>query len=1143
MRTKTSRVSRQPEPCPSVSLLPLRGALVCAAVFAAGYAAAQVTSEIKGRVTDPSGAAVPQANVAAVESRTGQRYTATTGPDGYFDFPGLISGRYELTIAASGFEHLVRQGLSLAVGQTLAVDLPLAVGAESQQVTVTEDAPILQTQTSDIQFTVPPRHIEAIPLNSRNFIQLTTLAPGVELPPGTLLPRINGGRPRTNEYLYDGISALQPEPGQVAFFPILDSIQEFTVESDNVSAEFGRFNGGVVNLATRSGTDTVHGSLFEYLRNEDLNARNYFAPVGQRKPDYRRNLYGGTVGLPILHDHLFFFGDYQGIKQAIGVTRITTVPTAAERTGNFTGVSTVYNPATTRVVNGRYVRTAFPNNTISTPLDPAALALLTRIPLPNLPGTANNFTRTANDSDHQNQFDLRLDGAHGTRDHAFARYTYYNEIEVPVTPFAEGSGAVTGAVLGTGNVAGPSNVLGQQAVLSETHTFTTHLLNQGRLGYTRRANYQTGAALATTASTALGIPGIPTNAAFNNALPLFTFTGFSQLGSSASTFSQYQTGVWELVDELLITRGRHDLRVGGDLRWYKLNAVAPANPTGSFAFTTTGTDTQAATGAASATGGNSFASFLLGQVDTFSIDLQTSVLRPRDHLQEYFVQDDWRVTPRLTANLGLRWTFNNPSTEKNNQGAVFNLATQQLDYAGVNGNPKSARQTHYDDLGPRLGFAYALSPKTVIRSGFGIVFFDQSGITTPFTLPQFPFIQNVRQATQDSINAAFKLSSGPTVSPIALTPNAGLGQSVYTSNRTASSGYVQQWNLAVQRSLTNSLSFQVAYVGSHGVHVGVPDQNLNQLTAAQLAQGLTNPAALTAQVPNPFLGQIPASSTIGGKTVAAAQLLKPYPRFQNIATYRQNTGQTNYNAVEASVEERLRRGIAFTFAFTHSRLIDDASAVFSSTVLSSPNTSSLIAADTYRPYVERDVSSGDLPNVLAGSLVYELPAGRDHRLGNSAFGNALLGGWSVNTITTAQSGMPVPITQGTNFNAFAGFAIQRPNLVGRPNLLPNGGPTGARGPARFFNTAAFATAPQFTVGNASRNPVRGPAFRDWDASLIKRTTFAERTQLEFRAELFNVTNTPAFAQPNGTFGTPAFGSITATVAEQRVAQFALRLSR
>ena len=558
---------------------------------------AQVASEFKGRVTDRSGAAVPAAKVRLTEMRSGEHYDSATGRDGYYDFANLPPGQYQVEADAAGFGHTVRQDVTLAVGQTVAVDLALAVGESRQTVTVTGDVPLLQAQTSDIQATVRQNHIEAIPLNSRNFINLTQLVPGVELPPGTLLPRINGGRPRTNEYLFDGISALQPEPGQVAFFPILDDIDQFTVETNNVSAEFGRFNGGVVNVSTRYGTNQLHGSLFEYLRNEDLNARNYFAPAavaGQaRKPEYRRNLYGGTIGFPILKDRLFFFGDYQGIKQLIGTTRISTVPTLAERSGNFNGVSTIYNPASTTVVGGRYIRTQFAGNQITTPFDPAAVALLARIPLPTAAGAANNYSRTANDSDHQNQFDTRFDAAYGARDHAFIRYTYYNEVELPVTPFPDGSGVLPAtSVLGTGNVQGHTNVLGQQAVFNETHTFTTRLSNDARVGYTRRANYQDGVTAGNTASAALNIPGIPTNAAFNNALPLFTFTGFQQLGSSASTFSQYQTGVYEFVDTMSYVRGAHDIKFGGDIRWYQLNAISPPNPTGSFAFTTTGTDTQ-----------------------------------------------------------------------------------------------------------------------------------------------------------------------------------------------------------------------------------------------------------------------------------------------------------------------------------------------------------------------------------------------------------------------------------------------------------------------------------------------------------------------------------------------------------------------
>lgn len=1091
-----------------------------------GLSHAQVLGELKGRVSDASGASVAGAKVTLTQTATGVTRDTVTGSSGEYSYTQLTSGAYSVGVTQDGFARLQRSGVTVTTGQTVTLDLQLKPGSAGESITVNEDAPLLQSATSDIATTIPSHAIVALPLNSRNFIQLTQMAPGVELPPGTVLPRINGGRPRTNEYLYDGISALQPEPGQVAYFPIIDGIAEFTVAANNVPAEFGRFNGGVVNVSTRSGGNAFHGSVFEFFRNEALNARNYFAGSTARKPQYRRNLFGGTLGGPILRDRLFFFTDYQGVKQRIGVTRISTVPTNAMRQGIFTGVARIYNPATTTTVGGQLQRTEFANDVITSSFDPVAQRLLSRIPTPTSSGASNNYTRTAPDDDHQNQFDVRLDGAFGAKDRGFARYSYYHEVENPVTPLPEGSGSISGSVLGTGNVAGLTNVLGQQVVLNETHVFSPTVLNNLRVGYTRRGNSQIGVSLPNSPASDLGIPGIPTNAAFNNTLPLFTFTGLQQLGANASTSARYQTSVSELVEMVVWTHGGHSLKAGGDLRRYELNAISPPNPAGSFAFTTTGTNT---TGSSGATGGNAFASFLLGQVDNFSIDLQSRTLRPRDYIHEFFVQDDWRITPRLTLNLGARWTLHMPSTEAHNQGAVFNLATQQLDYLGVNGNSRSARRLHWANVAPRVGLAYALDSKTVLRSGFGIVFIDQSGITTPFTTPQYPFIQNVQQRTQDGYVSPFQLSSGPTVQPIALTPNAGLGQSVYTANRDAGSGYVQQWNLAVQRAITRNMSLEVAYVGSHIVHVGIPDSNLNQLTATQLAQG----TALTARVTNPYYGQLPAGSTLNTPTIAAAQLLKPYPRFQNVATYRNNSGTTNYNAVQARLEQRLSDGLYLLVSYAHSKLIDDASSVFSSTVLSSPNTSSLVAADTYRPYLERDSSSGDMPNVLTASVVYDLPKFRGHGAATT-----LLGGWTVNVIGTMQSGMPVTVTQATNNNSFAGVVLQRPNIVASPSL-----PAGQRTPQRFFNTAAFQTAPQFTFGNGSRNPVRGPAYRDADVAMVKHTLIGEQTDVEFRAELFNVTNTPAFSQPNGSFGAAAFGSITSTTTDPRVAQFAVRIRR
>jgi hypothetical protein len=1106
----------------------LRLLVVLLAVVCPVASFAQIAADLRGRAVDASGAAVVGAQVVAEQMSTSIARTTTTSGDGSYVFTALEPGRYRIDVTAAGFNHLTREGVTLLTGETVGLDLTLPVASAQQAVTVTADAPLLQSQTSNIQTAIAGSTVVAIPLNGRNFVQLATLAPGVSLPPGTLLPRINGGRPRTNEYLFDGISALQPEPGQVAFFPIVDDIREFNIEANNVPAEFGRFNGGVVNLSTRSGSNTIHGSLYEFFRNEDLNARNYFSRVPTPKPEYRRNQYGGTIGAPILKDKLFFFGGFQGQRFLAGVTRISTVPTLNQRRGIFTGTK-IYDPSTTVLSAGKYTRTEFPNDVINKPLDPTAVALLNRFPLPQSAAAANNYTRTANDADHQAQFDVRIDGAYRQKDRAFVRYSYFNDVENPVTPLPDGSGAITGSIVGAGNVVGLSNVLGQQVVANETHTFGARMLNDLRVGYTRRGNTIAGTSLGTTASAALGIPGIPTNASFNSALPLFTITGEQQLGPSAGTFSQYQTAVSQLVDTFSVNMGKHALKFGADLRRYQLNAVAPPNPTGAFGFTTTGTNQQGVTGT-----GSALASFLLGQVDNFQIDLQSSKIRPRDHIEEYFAQDDWKVLPNLTLNIGARYTLHHPSTETTNQGAVFNLATQQLQYLGQNGFPRSARELHYDNVAPRIGFTYGVDAKTVVRSGFGIVFIDQSGITTPFTTPQFPFIQNVAQKTQDSVNAAFKLSNGPSVAPIPLTPDAGLGQSVYTANRAQGSGYVQQWNVAVQRAITSNLSVEVAYVGSHIVRVGVPDMNLNQLTAQQLALGST---VLNAPVTNPAYGSIPISSSIGGKTITYAQSIKPYSRFLNVAAYRNNSGQANFNAIEAKVEQRISSGMSLLFSYTHSKLIDDASSVFSSTVLSSPNSSSLIAADTFRPYLERDSSNGDVPNVIAASGTYQIPMGHGHKFASGGLGSVLLGGFAVNGIYSMQSGMPVTITQGTNNIAFGGFVLQRPNQVKNPALAND-----LRTPAQFFDVTAFTNA-GFAVGNASRNPVRGPAFRDLDMALVKHTMLGERTDVELRAEVFNVTNTPGFGQPNGSFGTAAFGSITSTVTDPRVVQFALRLSR
>lgn len=469
-------------------------------------------------------------------------------------------------------------------------------------------------------------------MNERIFIPLVALSAGVALPPGSPFPRVN-------EFLYDGISVLQPEPGQVAFWPVIDAIQEFRVETNSPSAEFGRFNGGVINLSTKSGTNDLRGSLFEFLRNEALNARNLFAPqtpVDPPKPLFRRNQFGFVLGGPLTRNRTFFFADYQGTRQLIGWVRISTVPTLLQRQGTFTEsaggkIPTIYDPATTRgVADGGFTRDPFAENLIpASRMDPVALRLLERYPLPNRPGTANNYRRVGNESTEQDQFDIRLDHRFSDRDQIFGRVSYAHDSTNPVAPLADGSGSVTSGVLG------PSSTTGHSFASSYLHIFSPSLANELRVGYTRRSIDRRALLLGEPPSKNLGLPGVPSNSAFGNELPTFLIDGFQQLGPPPNTNTDFHTEVPQIVDMLSSQHGRHFLKLGLDLRWERMDVLQPPSPTGAFRFSALFTDLPGKTGT-----GFPLASFLLGQVQNFSIALQQRTLRPRAHIQEYFVEDN-----------------------------------------------------------------------------------------------------------------------------------------------------------------------------------------------------------------------------------------------------------------------------------------------------------------------------------------------------------------------------------------------------------------------------------------------------------------------------------------------------------------------
>jgi len=1066
-------------------LLVLFSGLVVLSTFCFGQAG---RAELLGTIHDPSGLPVPMAKLEAEDQATMVRYTAVSDERGEYHILGLPASQYILTVEQPGFRLYRQSGITLRLSDAIKLNVTLEVGQPSQIVDVTAAAPLLQTTSGAMGLNIDEKKISTLPLDGRNFVYLTTLSPGVALPAVAVganpLPRINGSRPRTNEYIYDGISVLQPEPGQVVFYPIIDGVEEFKLNVNAYSPEYGRSNGGTVMVIGRSGSNQFHGSLFEFFRNEALNARNFFAQPGPN-PQFRRNQYGVTFGGPIQKNKTFFFADWQGTRLRTGITRFSVVPTLAQRQGIFT--QAIFDPATSP-------RTQFANNTIlSTRFDPLGVQVLQRYPLPNITGP-NNYVRTATEPDNQDQADVRLDRYFGERHRVFGRYTNFHDNDTPVTPFPDGSGSLTAGVIGHAITRGDSFVGDYNWVPSAS------TLNQFRVGYSRRDLKQTSLQ-----EGGISVPGLPANS-FNSVLPIFTVTGLQQIGPTTAANSNFTTSVTEFLDTFTVVRGRHTIKFGADLRREALDVLNPPNPTGSFAFTTTGTNSASVSGS-----GNAVASLLLGQVSTFSIDIQNRVIQPRAHIAEGFVGDDWKVSPRLTLNIGTRYTLNFPSTEVHDQGAVFNLQTQVLEF------PHTARNLECCDFGPRLGMAYRIGDNWVIRSGYGMIFFEQSGITTPFTIPQFPFVQTLGQQTQDNVNAAFKLSNGPTVQVTPPNPNSGLGQGVFGVDRNNGSGYSQQWNFTVQRTIGKDWNVEVAYLGSKNTRLGIPDANINQLPTQYLSMG----AALLTKVSNPLVG-IPASSSLGGATIAQQQLLRPYPRFTNVALFRDNVGNSTYEAAAVKLEKRLSHGLTITGAYTFSKLIDDASSVFSQTIFTGPVLNTTGAADAYNRHLEKDVSSGDIPQVFALGWVYDIP-----RLWK-------ISGWQIGGLVRVQTGDAVAVTQATNNNSSLGFAVQRPNRVSNPNDFAG------RTVAKYFNTAAFVAAGPFVIGSSSRNPVRGPGIQNADLMIGKTFRLTERFNLEFRAEVFNVSNTPPLNDPNGSLGNAAFGSIT-SAGNPRVFEFVAKV--
>ena len=629
-------------------------------------------------------------------------------------------------------------------------------------------------------------------------------------------------------------------------------------------------------------------------------------------------------------------------------------------------------------------------------------------------------------------------------------------------------------------------------------TVSPTAVNQARFGYTWRTSVGS-----TVQGGTIRVPGIPDNS-FTNVMPTFTVTGQQQIGPPAGANSNFKTSVTEYMDTFSKSMGKHTLKFGADIRQEALNVLGPPNPKGLYTFTVTGTNKSGVTNS-----GNAVASLELGQVNTFAIDIQPNILRERATIAEFFIGDEWKMSPKLTMNIGTRYTLNFPSWEVNNQGAVFNLNTQVLDFV------HTARNLECCDFGPRVGLAYQANQSLVIRAGYGMIWFEQTGITTPFTLPQFPFVQTVGQQSQDDINAAFTLGERAHRAGAAAEPELGAGPGSLRIAAEQRFGLLPAMELHRPEDPRSNINLEFGYLGSKNTHLGLPEANLNQLPDQYLSLG----SALLKKVPNPYYGQIPASSSLGrahhngtaiAARVSAVHQCRTLPRQRREFHVQRRAGE---------LAKRLSHGLTFTFAYTFSKLIDDASSYFSQTIFTGPVLNTTGAADAFNRHLEKDLSR-------ATSQVCSRPAGRTN---SSLVENLGLADRRHRSHPVRRHG---PRHASNQPRRGLGYAVQRPNRVSNPNDFSN------RSCQPLVQHRSLHTAPQFTIGNSSRNPVRGPGLQEADLMLGKTFSLTERFALEFRAEVFNVTNTPPLNDPNGSFGSPAFGTIT-SAGNPRDYEFAL----
>lgn len=1109
------------------------------------FAAAQTDmGYIQGTITDPSGAAVPGAQVVITWQSTGLLQTLVTNGAGFYASNPLQVGSYTVSVSMAGFASAAARNVIVDAATHVQLNLTLPVGSATTEITVADTPPVLDTTDAQVSTTIDLRSAQQLPINGRSVLALASFTPGVfsavgptdegfaERGRNVSSIRIAGGPVGFNNVILDGVSNIQTWLGEVSANLKSDAVQEYRIMSGIIPAQFSYTSGGVINMVTRSGGKTVHGSAYEFFRNDALDAPQAYPSPAFGKQVTRFNNYGGTLGGPILRDKLFLFGNYDGYQYRTASPGYYTVPTAQEYQGDFSDLGQLVNGVcqpvnifdADNVLNGQRQHFAYGGkaNAINPArLDPVALAYAKMFyPLPNNSAGSYNACTHANNYIHavpkkvtERQGLVRGDYKISDKDSVFARFVYFQNLNNNAT-------AGFAPIYTDRN----DNLRTLNGVLSYTRVFNPSLLNDARVGVLLTDFPYVAASYNQNIAGKIGLPN-------TTGLEFPTMNNGVQTPNITLGFRSCLT--LEGIDDLTLQLSRHTVHLGGSMRFVEgFNVQGSSSRSGTFGFsaasTAAGNDTTVTTGT-----GSILAAYMLGQVTAATMEVDKGDAWRRTMYAGY-VQDDWRVTPRLTVNAGMRWDFVSQAVEKHNGIENFDITqinpvngySGKVLYAGVDGNGRNFVAENYGNYGPRLGFAYSLTPGTIVRGGVAIYYPSVSNLaynfasgnhngfgslTTSWTAPT---AKGYDFALKNGFPTAY---SGPL--GVAGGQNAFLGQGAAYIQPKAKDPSSQIFTMTLSRELPQHVVLDASYIGNHGNHFNNWNSNMNTLPPQYYSLGT---AALSASVPNPYAGKVPGS--LGAPTITRANLLKPYPYMQSVTMFYWRNASYWSNYAELSVERRMEQGLQILGAYTFGKTTDngiqgipDQSGVGTPTARAPQN--------WLNPGADHTVDAIDVKHRLTISALYDLPLGRHHRLFSSGKGDRIFGGWQYNAIVTLESGRPVPLS-GAN-NQLATRPNWNPN-VGVKLLHPSKSTLYKTGFYPWFNPQAFVNPPDYTFGNVLPfdSRLRGPGTINVDMSVIKTTHITERTTAEFRIESYDAFNHHNLSMPSGSFvaGPPADSS-------------------